>query len=270
MVVAALIGASGLSAAGAAEVGTAGSPAVGQSVPRLRPGSAVAVPAPTAAPQGAVLRAGSTGAAVPLLQKALHLNGFRDYYQSPYSQYFDALTGRGLLTWERANVGKAGVVADAAVTVGSPEWLLLITQQSDYVPPAPPKPVIEAPAVCFQKANIVCASKKEQLIRYFESGSLVMTIPARYGRPGYDTPTGTWTVKIKDPNAISYAFDNASMPYSLEYDLERGIYIHYSYAWAAAGDGPYVGSHGCINIKDWNAIKTLFYRAPIGTTVHVY
>ncbi|MCB1252573.1 MAG: L,D-transpeptidase, partial [Austwickia sp.] len=77
-----------------------------------------------------------------------------------------------------------------------------------------------------------------------------------------------WSVKIKDPNAWSYPY-SAWMPYSLEYDLVRGIYIHYSSTYGAIGPG-YIGSHGCINIGSLDTARTLFNRVPLGAAVYVY
>lgn len=135
-----------------------------------------------------------------------------------------------------------------------------------YVPPAPVGPSV--PAVCLQRPHIVCASKSEKTLRYFESGSLWLSTPVAYGRPGYETPTGLYTVRVKDANAWSWEF-NAPLPYSLEYDLVRGIYIHYSSTYASIGPG-YIGSHGCINIGDLTTAKTLFNRVPLGAAVYVY
>ena len=92
--------------------------------------------------------------------------------------------------------------------------------------------------------------------------------PVAFGRPGYATPTGLYAVRIKDANAWSYEF-NAPMPYSLEYDLVRGIYIHYSATYAAIGP-TYIGSHGCINIGSLATARTLFHRVPLGAAVYVY
>lgn len=138
-----------------------------------------------------------------------------------------------------------------------------------YVPPAPPPaPVPNVPAICLQRANIVCASKSEKTLRYFERGALWLATPVAFGRPGYETPSGLYTVRVKDANAWSYEF-NAPMPYSLEYDLTRGIYIHYSATYASIGPG-YIGSHGCINIGNLATAKTLFNRVPLGAAVYVY
>lgn len=238
---------------------------------RLAPPTSTAPdpPAPPAPPAGTVLRAGVTDPAVAALQTLLRTNTTRDYVgalEGRNTATFNGITSAGLLSWERAQGATADVVADATITVGGPEWALLVRQQKGYVN-TEPQPTV--PAVCTSSPAIVCASISERMVRYYVKGSLDMSVEARYGKPGYETPRGTWTLRDKDPNAWSYEFD-AWMPWSLKYDLARGIYIHYSYAWSAAGDGPYAGSHGCINIRDWDAAKRLYERVPLGALVHVY
>lgn len=141
-----------------------------------------------------------------------------------------------------------------------------------YVPPAPPPPPApptpDVPSICLQRATIICASKAEKTLRYFEGGGVWLSTPVAFGRPGYETPGGLYAVQVKDANAWSYEF-NAPMPYSLEYDLGRGIYIHYSSTYAAVGP-TYIGSHGCINIGNLATAKTLFNRVAVGTPVYVY
>lgn len=142
-----------------------------------------------------------------------------------------------------------------------------------YLPPEPPPepeppPPPDVPAICLERSHIVCASKGEKTLRYFESGALWLSTLVAFGRPGYETPSGLWSVRVKDANAFSYEF-NTPMPYSLEYDLVRGIYIHYSATYASVGPG-YVGSHGCINIGDLSTAKSLFDRVPVGAAVYVY
>lgn len=106
------------------------------------------------------------------------------------------------------------------------------------------------------------------MLWYVENGAVWLSTPVAVGRPGYETPTGLYSVRVKDANAWSHEFDVA-MPYSLEYDLARGIYIHYSATFAAVGP-TYVGSHGCVNVGDLAAAKALFDRVPVGAAVLVY
>ncbi len=127
----------------------------------------------------------------------------------------------------------------------------------------------QVPAICTQRAHVICASLGERRLRYFENGSEWLSAEVRYGRPGYETPKGTWRVTTKSPNAWwSYPY-RVYMPWGMKYDDRIGLYLHYSSGFALNPE-TYVGSHGCIQIGDWETIKRLYHRAPVGTTVHVY
>ena len=169
-----------------------------------------------------------------------------------------------------ANVAPArvGAGAERAKAPAAGVRSRLSTTYPYVPPPPPPPPAPDVPAICLQRPHIICASKSEKTLRYFESGALWLSTPVAFGRPGYETPAGLWSVKIKDPNAWSYPY-SAWMPYSLEYDLVRGIYIHYSSTYGSIGPG-YIGSHGCINIGSLETARTLFNRVPLGAAVYVY
>lgn len=80
------------------------------------------------------------------------------------------------------------------------------------------------------------------------------------GRPGYETPRGTFYVNRKVKDEISYEFDNAPMPYAV-YFTNNGIAFH-------QGD-PSVLSHGCIRMHRADAQK-YFDELRIGDKVYVY
>ncbi|WP_162872877.1 L,D-transpeptidase [Austwickia chelonae] len=136
-------------------------------------------------------------------------------------------------------------------------------------PVAPAAPASEIPAICKQKKNIVCASLAERTLRYFENGEEQLSTPVIYGRPGYETPKGTWQITAKTPDQWwSYPY-KVYMPWGMKFDPKVGLYIHYSSGFALNSDS-YVGSHGCIQTRDWEVTKKLYDRAVVGTTVHVY
>lgn len=113
----------------------------------------------------------------------------------------------------------------------------------------------------------ICISKAQRTLRFLIDGHVVRTVDARFGPEGgqYETAEGLFSITWKDADHISSAFGSA-MPYSMFfYDGEA---IHYSSNFAQVG---YWGnSHGCINIRDWNAIEWIYMRAPVGTRVYVY
>jgi lipoprotein-anchoring transpeptidase ErfK/SrfK len=74
-------------------------------------------------------------------------------------------------------------------------------------------------------------------------------MPVTVGRPGYETPTGTFHVQYKDIDHYSKAY-NAPMPYSVFFTT-TGIAFH---------EGSLrVQSHGCVHLSRKHAVE--FYRA---------
>jgi hypothetical protein len=77
--------------------------------------------------------------------------------------------------------------------------------------------------------------------------------PVSTGRPGYDTPNGTYKVNRMDADHLSQEWDNAPMPHSMFFDM-RGHAIHGFF------DVKHLGlpvSHGCVRLSPANA-ATLF------------
>ncbi len=81
------------------------------------------------------------------------------------------------------------------------------------------------------------------------------------GRPGYDTPTGTYSVFRKELSSYSIPF---SVYLPLASYFNNGIAFH-EYADVPA----YPASHGCVRVPEPEA-KLMYRYAKIGTTVVVY
>ncbi|OLF15654.1 L,D-transpeptidase [Actinophytocola xanthii] len=83
-------------------------------------------------------------------------------------------------------------------------------------------------------------------------------VPITHGRPGWETPPGTFSVGWKDIDHLSSEFDNAPMPYSVFFN--GGIAFH---------EGSLTDlSHGCIHLS--NAAAQTYYEAlQVGDTVQV-
>ncbi|MBW3084315.1 hypothetical protein KEM60_00502 [Austwickia sp. TVS 96-490-7B] len=130
-------------------------------------------------------------------------------------------------------------------------------------------PAADMPAACSQQKNIICVSKAEKTLRYFENGKEQLTAEVRFGRPGHETPTGTWKIETKDPSTWwSYPY-KVYMPWGMKFDLTEGLYIHYSSGFAL-NNQTYIGSHGCVQFGDWEKMRTLYQKAPVGTTLIIY
>lgn len=81
------------------------------------------------------------------------------------------------------------------------------------------------------------------------------------GKPGYETPTGVFTVLQKDKDHYSKKYHHAPMPYDLRLTWE-GISVH-------GGHVPgYPASHGCVRLPIAFS-RSLFNEARLGMTVTI-
>jgi len=93
----------------------------------------------------------------------------------------------------------------------------------------------------------------------YRDGVLVRSTPISSGKPGYRTPTGTFTVLEKQRVHHSNRYDNAPMPY-----MQRltwwGVALH-------GGHVPgYPASHGCVRLPMAFA-RWLYSEPTMGMTV---
>ncbi len=87
---------------------------------------------------------------------------------------------------------------------------------------------------------------------------LVGPVPITTGRPGHETPPGTFHVQYKDIDHLSREFDNAPMPYSVFFN--GGIAFH---------EGSLsVPSHGCVHLSN-SAAQSFYNGLDVGDVVQV-
>ena len=109
---------------------------------------------------------------------------------------------------------------------------------------------LAAPA---QAAIVVNIDKSAQRMTVAVDGATRYVWPVSTGRPGYDTPNGTFKVNRMDADHLSQEWDNAPMPHTMFFDL-HGHAIHGFF------DVKHLGmpvSHGCVRLAPANA-ATLF------------
>jgi hypothetical protein len=99
-------------------------------------------------------------------------------------------------------------------------------------------------------ANIdITIDKNTQQMAVAVDGAQRYTWPVSTGRPGYDTPNGTFKVNRMDANHFSQEWDNAPMPHTMFFDM-HGHAIH------GFSDVAHLGlavSHGCVRLAPANA-----------------
>lgn len=111
----------------------------------------------------------------------------------------------------------------------------------------------------------ICVDKTTSTLRWVVDGEVQKTVDARFGGPGLETREGLFHVHYKSRDHVSSLYDT-SMPFAMFFS--RGQAVHYSPDFAAVG---YAGaSHGCVNVRDYDAVAWLFDQVEVGDKVVVY
>jgi L,D-transpeptidase catalytic domain len=108
-------------------------------------------------------------------------------------------------------------------------------------------------AATAQAAIAINIDKSSQRMTVAVDGETRYVWPVSTGRPGYDTPNGSFKINRLDADHQSQEWDGAPMPYTMFFDL-RGHAIH------GFSDVKHLGmpvSHGCVRLAPANA-GTLF------------
>jgi hypothetical protein len=98
-----------------------------------------------------------------------------------------------------------------------------------------------------------------QLATVYRNGVRIGVSTISSGRPGYETPTGVFTILEKNKVHISRKYNDAPMPYQQRLTW-GGVALH------AGGLPGYPESHGCIHLP-MAFSKILFGAMPMGGTV---
>jgi lipoprotein-anchoring transpeptidase ErfK/SrfK len=111
-------------------------------------------------------------------------------------------------------------------------------------------------------ALVATADNDTHQITITRNGDVEQIFPMSMGKPGRDTPNGTYYVLDKSPNVVmdsaTYGVPNTSPDgYRVHVQLaarfdNSGNYVH-SAPWSVADQGKRNVSHGCINISPSNA-----------------
>lgn len=115
------------------------------------------------------------------------------------------------------------------------------------------------PEIAPEGPILVYVDLGRQLATVYRNGIRIGVSTISSGRPGYDTPTGVFTILEKNKDHISRKFDDAPMPYQ-ERLTWSGVALH------AGGLPGYPESHGCVHLP-LAFSKLLFEAMPLGGTV---
>jgi L,D-transpeptidase catalytic domain len=149
--------------------------------------------------------------------------------------------------------GPAGVLfAQGAPTSAQ----LQLAKQAEQLKPGQ---WVWAPQIAPTGPILVYVDLGRQLATVYRNGVRIGVSTISSGRPGFDTPTGVFTILEKNKQHISRKFNDASMPYQ-ERLTWGGVALH------AGGLPGYPESHGCVHLP-LAFSKILFDAMPMGGTV---
>src|SRR3984957_5986949 len=100
---------------------------------------------------------------------------------------------------------------------------------------------------------VVNIDKNTQTLSVAVDGAQRYSWPVSTGRPGYDTPNGTFKPNRMDADHLSQEWDNAPMPHTIFFDL-HGPAVHGFFDVKPLG---LAVSHGCVRLSPDHA-ATLF------------
>src|SRR5580698_1562850 len=95
----------------------------------------------------------------------------------------------------------------------------------------------------------ISIDKNAQQMTVAVDGAQRYTWPVSTGRPGYDTPNGSFKGNRMDANHFSQEWDNAPMPHTMFFDM-HGHAIH---GFSDVGHLGLAVSHGCVRLAPANA-----------------
>jgi peptidoglycan hydrolase-like protein with peptidoglycan-binding domain len=111
----------------------------------------------------------------------------------------------------------------------------------------------------------LCIDKSSSTVRWVVDGKVLQTMAVRFGSSYTPTREGLFSVNSKSRDHVSSLYDTA-MPFAMFFS--GGQAVHYSPDFAARG---YAGaSHGCVNVRDYNGIASLFDQVNVGDKVVIY
>ncbi|WP_394277164.1 peptidoglycan-binding protein [Luteococcus sp.] len=113
--------------------------------------------------------------------------------------------------------------------------------------------------------RVICISKTSRTLSWVVDGTVRSTMDVRFGSELTPTREGTFQVNFKSRDHVSTLY-HTKMPFALFFS--GGQAIHYSADFAARG---YNGaSHGCVNVRNYDAVASLFNQARTGDRVVVH
>jgi lipoprotein-anchoring transpeptidase ErfK/SrfK len=129
---------------------------------------------------------------------------------------------------------------------------------------AQPRSASEIPSYGGPKRVVI--NKNDQILRAYDGGHLVFACRVSTGREGKRTPDGQFTAEMKQRMHHSYLYNDAPMPYSVQFS---GDYFIHGYTVVPFQPA----SHGCIrlplNSQGRNPAQIFYNWVDVGTPIEV-
>ncbi|WP_370290544.1 L,D-transpeptidase family protein [Nocardioides sp.] len=228
------------------------------------PPASSATPTPTTPPAGpAVLSPGDRSAQVRDLQARLRQI---DWFSGDVTDLYGERTTAAVRGFQAKRGFEATGVVDrrtldrlAAMTrTPSADELANRRPSSDANTPGPLDPRCTS-------GRVLCIDKSSRTLRWVVDGVVRTSVDVRFGADTTPTREGSFSVQRKSRDHVSTIY-HSSMPYAMFFS--GGQAVHYSSDFAQRG---YAGaSHGCVNVRDLAAVRSLFDQVEVGDRVVVY
>lgn len=125
--------------------------------------------------------------------------------------------------------------------------------------------------------HVAVADDKSHMITVYSDGKVIRHVPTSMGKPGHETPNGTYYIGDKHRHIImdssTYGVP-VTAPEGYRTDVEyalrmtySGIFLHAA-SWSMAAQGHYDSSHGCLNVSMDNG-RWFFEHWLLGDVVRV-
>ena len=112
--------------------------------------------------------------------------------------------------------------------------------------------------------RVLCVDKTSRTLRWVVDGQVLKRVDTRFGGEATPTREGVFSVSLKSRDHVSSLYETP-MPFAMFFS--GGQAVHYSPDFAAVG---YAGaSHGCVNVRDYDAIAWIFDQVQVGDKVVV-
>ncbi|MBG6094656.1 L,D-transpeptidase family protein [Nocardioides luteus] len=215
-------------------------------------------PAPTSGPR--LFGKGDSGDDVRDLQARLKQIG---WFNAGVTGFYGNVTTEAVSGFQ----AKRGIAVTGFVDQTTLDRLHAMTREpteAELTNAPPPVPAGKLDPRCLT-GRVMCIDKSTSMLRWVVGGTVQMSVEVRFGSQELPTREGQFSVFAKSRDHVSSIY-KTPMPFAMFFS--GGQAVHYSPDFAANG---YNGaSHGCVNVRDYGAITSLYDQVNIGDGVVIY